>query len=126
MLAARFHSLRDRLLLQVDRVFAGPVRVSFIKNGQLDVDRDAVEIEAIFRNGNSVNSNMTGGVAQRWSVRFDSAKAVLAIDRAKYPDIALRVQDRVRVLTLPGQPWFEVLGVDDRSHTRLFAGLGEV
>lgn len=125
MVPARFHGLRDRMIAQVDRTFAGPIRLAFLKDGQVDPERAAAEIEAVFRSGNSANTNMTGGMAQRWSVRFDAAKAVLAIDRAKYPDIRLRVGDKVRVLSIPGQPWFEVLGVDDRSHTRLFAGLGE-
>ncbi|MCG6115100.1 MAG: hypothetical protein MEQ84_07860 [Mesorhizobium sp.] len=126
MLPARFHNLRDRMIAQVDHVLAAPVLLSFLKDGQVDPDRAAVQIEAVLRTGSPVNSNMTGGMAQRWSVRFDAAKAVLAIDRAKYPDIVLRGGDRVRALSLAGQPWFDVLGVDDRSHTRLYVALGEV
>ncbi|NMG39812.1 hypothetical protein GRZ55_11210 [Chelativorans sp. ZYF759] len=125
MLPARFHVLRDRMIAQVDRIFAGPVRLAYLKDGQVDPERAAVDIEAVFRYGNSANTNMTGGMAQRWSVRFDTAKAILAIDRARYPDVRLRGGDKIRVLSIPGQPWFEVLGVDDRNHTRLFAGLGE-
>ncbi|MGY6709711.1 MAG: hypothetical protein ACXIVF_15435 [Rhizobiaceae bacterium] len=126
MIPARFHGLRDRMIAQVDQVLAAPVRLSFMKEGEIDPDRATVEIEAVLRNGNPANTNMTGGMAQRWSVRIDAAKAVLAIDRAKYPDIVLREGDRVRALSLPGQPWFDVLGVDDRSHTRLYVALGEL
>lgn len=126
MLPARFHTLRDRALAATDKVFAEPVRLSFMKAGAVDPARPAREIEAPLRVGGGKETNVSGGVDQVWRTRIAAQRAELHIDPAKYPGLKFIKGDRVRALARPGQPWFEVLAVDDRLSTRLVVQLGEV
>lgn len=125
MLPARFHSLRDRVLATVDSVFAEPVRLKFNRGGVVDPSRTAVDIEAVLRVGGGKETNATGGYAQSWRARINAQRGELHIDRARYPGIVARVGDEVKALSRPGEPWFEVLAVDDRGETRLVLQLGE-
>lgn len=125
MHSARYHSLRDRVVAQVDRVFAEPVRLSFMKDGQLDPDRPIIEIEAVLRTDKSVTASPSGGRDRGWQSRVSSQPAQLHIDRSRYPDIVVRGLDKVRALSRPGMPWFEVLSVEDRGMNRLVLNLGE-
>lgn len=124
-MAARFHALRDRIAADVDKIFAEPVRLSFMKNGGLDPERPIVDIEACLRTGGGKNTNVAGAQSRTWRTRMVAQRAELHIDRAAYPDIVVRGGDRVRATARPGAPWFEVLHVDDRGHTRLVLELGE-
>lgn len=126
MLPARYHQLRDRALTAVDRVFAEPVRLSFLKDGAVDPTRPMVEIEAILRVGGGKETMVSGGRDRDWRSRITAQRAELHIDRAKYPNIVSRQGDRIKALARPGEPWFEVLGVDDRGLSRLILQLGEV
>ena len=125
MLTARFHKLRDRALAAVDETFAEKVRLSFMKNGQPDPARPMREIEAPLRVGGGKESSVSGGTDQAWRTRLQAQRGELHIDRAKYPDLKFIKNDRVRALSRPGEPWFEVLAVDDRLATRLVVHLGE-
>lgn len=124
--SARFHGIRDRVVAGADYVFAEKVQLKFLKNGKVDPAREAVEIEAILRVGQGESTNLTGGVARNWHARIKAGKAQLHIDRATYEGPELLKEDKVRAITRPGSPWFQVLEVDDRSHTRLVLQLGEV
>lgn len=125
VLSARFHDLRNKVLAEVDEAFAEPVRHSPIDKGVADPTRPVVVIEGPLRTGGGQNTNLAGGQAQSWRTRIVAQKAELHIDRTKYPDLVIRGKDRVRALSRPGQPLFEVLYVDDRNHTRLVVELGE-
>lgn len=125
MRTARFHALRDRVLAVVDDRLAEPVKLSFMKGGVLDVDRPAIEIEAILRVGGGKETSVDGGRSGGWRSRIQVGRAELHIDRAKYPDIVARAGDKVKALARQGEPWFEVLAVDDRSMSRLVLQMGE-
>ncbi len=122
---ARFEGLRDRVLAAVDHVFAEPVKLSFIKNGAVDPDRDAVEVEAPLRVGGGKESAADGGIGRSWRTKLAAGKGELHIDRATYTGPPVRPGDAVQALSRPGRPWFEVLRVDDRGETRLVLELGE-
>lgn len=125
MLTARFHSLRNRTLATNDAVHAEPVRLSFLKNGQPDPARPAVEIEAPLRVGGGKETSVTGGRDDVWRTKIAAGRAELHIDPVAYPDLKFAKGDKVRALARPGQPWFEVLAVDDRLSTRLVVQMGE-
>src|SRR5690242_10158402 len=109
MQSARFHALRDRTLAAVDQVFAEPVRLSFLKDGDVDQDRPMVEIEAVLRVGGGKETMVSGGRDRDWRTKIQAGRAELHIDRAKYPEIVARQGDKVKALSRPGEPWFEVL-----------------
>ncbi|HHV69559.1 MAG TPA: hypothetical protein GXX48_18265, partial [Ochrobactrum intermedium] len=67
-----------------------------------------------------------GGNNADWNIKLAAGKATLAIDRATYPETELAKGFRVCALSRRGQPMFEVVFVDLRSHRRLYAILGEV
>ena len=125
MHSARYHSLRDRVVAQVDRVFAEPVRLSFMKDGKLDPDRAMVDIEAVLRTDKAVSASPSGGRDRGWQQRVSSQPAQLHIDRLAYPNLVVRPYDKVQARARPGEPWFEVLSVDDRGMSRLVLNLGE-
>lgn len=118
--------MRSRIVAAVDRTFAEPVRFSFLRRGVLDAERPAHDIRAVLRVGGGDERNLSGGLAQDWSTRIAAGKAELHVDRAAYPDLVVREDDRVCALDRPGQPWFQVLRIDDRGDTRLVLALGEL
>lgn len=109
-----------------NRLMTELVRLSFLKNGMPDPQRQAVDIKAILRVGGGVQTTATGDKSQNWRTQLASGKAELHIDRAAYAGPQPRAKDRVRALSRHGSPLFEVLRVDDRGETRLILGLGEV
>lgn len=123
--AARFHELRDRVIATVDFRFAEPVRLSPMKNGALDPDREQVVIEAVLRTGSAKDSKADGSFGRTWRSRVASGTAELHIDRTKYPDVRLVKGDAVRAIARKGEPAFEVLSPDDRNHGRLIVELGQ-
>jgi len=123
-LAARFHDVRDRVLAAVDRRFAEPVRLSFMKAGVVDPGRAMVEIEAILRvAGDASAITLKGSSGGGWAPIIEAGKAELHIDRATYSGPSLRTGDRVKALSRQGEPWFEVASVDDRTQGRLVVKL---
>jgi hypothetical protein len=125
VLAARFHALRDRALAAVDATFAEPVRLAFFKAGAPDASRPTVEIEAVLRTGGGKETMVSGNRDRDWRSKIVAQRAELHIDRARYPAIVVRYGDKVKALSRPGEPWFEVLAVEDRGATRLVLQLGE-
>ena len=123
--AARFHELRDRVLADVDRRFAEPVLLSFMKKARVDPDRAEMQIEAILRVGGGKHS-LTSGAGDTWRTRIAPGKAELHVDRSTYAGPAFSTGDRIRAIARAGTPWFEVLGIDDRGEARLVLELGEV
>ncbi|WEK06859.1 MAG: hypothetical protein P0Y65_20685 [Candidatus Devosia phytovorans] len=125
MRQSRFQALRDRSAAIVDQQFAEPVKLSFLKGGAVDQARPAVEIDAPLRVGGGKETNADGGVGRSWRTQLAAGKAELHIDRATYVGPSIKSGDAVQALSRPGQPWFEVLRVDDRGETRLVLELGE-
>lgn len=125
MKAARFHRIRNKVLAKGDTLFAEPVELKFLKNGMPDAQRENIEIEAPLRTGGGQNTSVDGGDGQTWETRIVAGKAQLRVDRNKYPELKLTKGDKVRAIARDGQPWFEVLHVDDRSHERILVELGE-
>ena len=82
-------------------------------------------VDVAARVGGGKETAVAGGQDRAWRSRINAQRAELHIDRAKYPDIKARAGDEVRALSRIGEPWFEVLAVDDRSMTRLVLQLGE-
>ncbi len=120
-----FQHTRDAVLSSVDRVFAEPVMLSFLKGGLPDPQRPSVTLVAILRVGGGEQTNIAGSVAQGWRTQLAAGKAELHIHRSRFNGLTIRKGDAVQALSRPGQPWFEVLRVDDRGETRLVLELGE-
>lgn len=126
MIPARFHGLRDRVVAAVDGVFAEPVRISPMKNGTTDPDREQVLIEAPLRANGAKEGSPSGGQNDRsWRTRIAAQRAELHIDRERYPALVITKGDKVRALSRPGEPVFEVAHVDTRGATRNIAYLQE-
>ena len=124
--AARFHEIRDRVLAGVDQCFAEPVYVSFQVKGKVDPERPALTIEGVLRVGGGKQSRASNGAGESWRTQIAGGKAELHIDRAVYAGPAFQTGDRLRAVSRASQPWFEVLGVEDRGESRLVLELGEV
>lgn len=123
--AANFHQIRNRVVAAVDKAFAEPMKIAFMKKGRLDPDRPAAQIDAVLRVGGGKETNMSGGRATSWRAKLAAGKAELHIDRATYPDLTVATEDAVQALSRPGEPWFAVSWVDDRGDNRLVLELSE-
>ncbi|HEX5935817.1 MAG TPA: hypothetical protein VFY63_16785 [Pseudorhizobium sp.] len=126
MLPSRFQQIRDRTVAAVDTVFAEPIKLSFLKDSEIDPSRPAVEISAVLRVGGGKESSLAPGTSRAWRSKLAAGKAELHIDVSRYSGPPVTSGDRVRALARRGQPWFEVLRVDDRGDTRLVLELGEI
>lgn len=126
MESAPYHSIRDKIIAAGDSVFAEPLRIAPQKAGAADPDRAAVEINAVLRTAGGKPAAVSVGRDRDWEMKQAGQKAFLAINRTTYPDIVIKRGDKVRALSRPGKPWFEILYIDDRGHRRLIAHLGEV
>jgi len=124
--AARHHEIRDRVLAAVDKAFAEPIRISFLKNGAVDPSRQPVDVEGVLRAGGGKETNAAGGFAQSWRTQLAAGKAELHLNAASYAGPTIRTGDRVRAVSRRAMPWFEVLRVDDRGESRLVLELGEI
>jgi len=122
-IAASFHSIRDRVVASVDAKLAEPVLLAFLQNGSADPDRVNQQVVAVLRTGEEKADD--GRSSRDRNVRVSAGGGVLRIDRARYPDVVLKAGDKVRAIARAGEPWFEILTVDDRSHSRLIANLGD-
>lgn len=126
--AARSHELRDKVLGAVDQRFAEPVRISFLNKEKTEADpeRPAVEIEGVLRTGGGKETGASGARADNWRTRLAAGKAELHIAAASYDGPRIATGDRVVALSRKGEPWWEVLRVDDRGENRLVLELGEI
>ncbi|WP_223478744.1 hypothetical protein [Oricola indica] len=124
---ARFHAVRDRVLNANDQRFAEPVKLFFLTSArEPDPERENVEIEAPLRTEADAIQQPGGNRSGDWQTRSASGASRLSINRAAYSGPLPRKGDRVRAISRPGEPWFEVLFVDDRNHTRLVLHLGNL
>ena len=117
--------LRAELAGEVDATFGETVAFHPKANGTDDPDRDASEIVAVLCTGE--RGDAIGGERRKTiRVGVNASGGSLRIDRTAYPDLVVRQDDRIRAIERAGQPWFDVLSVDDRSHLRLILELGDV
>lgn len=117
--------LREDLMAAVDDVWAETIRVLPLASGQEDPNRERAEIIAVVRTGDRVAERMNFGRGQSAPSGIAAAGGYLRIDRIANPDIVLRKGDKIVALERPGEPAFEILSVDDRSHLRLICELGD-
>lgn len=124
-MVAPFAAARDRAVAAVDARLAEPVQIFFLKEGAADPERANLVVSGVLRVGGGQNTNLPGGQAKSWRTRLVAGRAELHIDPRAYAGSPIRRGDKVRALDRAGQPFFEVLHVDDRGHTRLVLELGE-
>ncbi|MBN9047456.1 MAG: hypothetical protein J0H18_17590 [Rhizobiales bacterium] len=124
-MTARYQEHRDELFAAVDDEFAESLRIFFLVGGKASPDRPPRDIEAPLRTDGRDALQPDGGSNNDWKTHLAAGKATLAIDRSAYPDLILEKGFRIVARDRPGEPAFEVLYVDSRSHRRLYAILGE-
>ena len=121
----RFQKHRDRLLEVVDRELSETIEVKFLVGQAVDPARPAQDIRCILRSKREETASVTGGKSETWKRDASATPSQLHIDYAVWATIDLRKGDKVRATDRPGQPWFEVLAIDDRAHPRAIVSLGE-
>lgn len=123
---ALFHDLRDELVAEVDAVMEETVQLYFLANGKSDPTRPNRTVEAPLRTGAEKTSSAAAGNGASWRMRIAAGKAELSIDMARYDGPQPQAGDKIRALDRPGQPYWQVANVDDRSHTRLVLELDQL
>ena len=117
--------LREELMGEIDDVFGEAMRILPLTDGRRDRDREPLEIIAVLRTGDRRGQDIDAraGSVGRPGLMADGAS--LGINRAAWPDLVIRKGDNAVALERNGEPMFEVLSVDDRSHLRLICALGD-
>ena len=123
---ARYQAIRDRIIAANDRIFAELIFFSPMRGSVQDDKRSARNIEGVLRVGGGSETSVANRQATDWRSRIVAGKGELHIDWAAFPGLIVRQGDRLRAMTRPEVPWFEVLAVDDRSFDRLVLQLGEI
>lgn len=118
-------SLREDLMAEVDDVWSETVRHLPLADGRKDPERDAVEFIGVLRTGDRDAERMNFGRRNSARAGVTADGGHLRIDRAVHAALVVRKGDKVVALDRDGQPVFEVLSVDDRSHLRLICELGD-
>lgn len=124
-IASSFVDARDAVISSVDSKLAETIRLSPMKGNLKDPDRPQQTIIAVLRTGEQKSGPLEVSGGRSLHSRIAAGKAVLYIDRTKYPDIHFQKQDSVRAMDRPGKPSFEVATIDDRHHARLIVGLNQ-
>lgn len=118
-------ALREELMEAVDDVWAETLRHLPLSSGQEDLMRPKVEFTAVVRTGDREKEQMNFGRGGNARSAIAATGGHLRIDRSVHPDIQVRKGDKFVALDRAGEPAFEVLLVDDRSHLRLIIELGD-
>ncbi|MBB1093868.1 hypothetical protein HUU61_21560 [Rhodopseudomonas palustris] len=118
---ANWRELEARVDRTTARLFGERVRLAFLKNGVVDPDRAAVDINAILHCGGDHSAALGTGFVT-W---LSAGKAELVIDRSSYVGPMPKKSDKVRAYERGASVWFEVLTVSDRYSNLLVLSLGE-
>lgn len=102
----------------VGSTFGESVRLSFLKKGVVDPDREALTVSALLHVEGDDPSTPGGRGSGKFAMQLSAGEAALFIDRSVYLGPAAAQGDRVQALDRAGKPWFEVAYVSDR-HTNL-------
>jgi hypothetical protein len=116
--------LQEDLLAEVDDVWSEEIRLLPMAGQSADPDRPRDVLFAVLRTGERETSAMRAGRGGRSSLA--SGGGHLRIDRTAHPELVVRKHDRIVALDRIGEPVFEVLSVDDRTHLRLICELGDL
>lgn len=125
VIPANYQADLDRVVGGNDIDLGERVLLAYLIEGLSDPNRENEEIEAILRVGNERSSSPSGSRGMSWQTRLASGEAELHISRLAYPSMILKSGDKVRALARSGHPWFEVVSVNDRAHSRIIVKLNE-
>lgn len=118
-------ALREELMEEVDDAWAETLRHLPLSSGREDLAREKVEFTAVVRTGDRETERMNFGRGNNARSGIAAAGGHLRVDRSAFPDLKLKKGDKLVALERTGEPVFEVLTVDDRSHLRLICELGD-
>lgn len=121
-----YTSLRAELMTEVDDVWSETIRHLPLAAGLKDPARDPSEFAAVLRTGDRDAERVSFGRSNAARAGIAADGGHLRIDRAVNAALEIRKGDKVVALDRDGQPVFEVLTVDDRSHLRMICELGDV
>lgn len=119
---ANWQNLTAMATRTADRAFGEPVRLSFLKDGQVDPGRPPMDLPRVqlhlpgetdvvpSRSNSSFTTHVMGGTG------------LLIIQKAGFLG-ELRQGDKVRADRRTGQPWFEILAVDATGTDQIVAQL---
>lgn len=117
--------LRNDLMSEVDDVWSELLRHLPLNDGRQDQTRESVEFTAVLRTGDRDADPMKFGRGSKASAGVAADGGHLRIDRSVHANLVIRKGDKVVAIGRSGEPVFEVLSVDDRSHLRLLCELGD-
>jgi hypothetical protein len=118
-------SLRDELTEEVDEIWSEQLTHLPMASGLSDPERQKSDFLAVLRTGDRDLEKMNPGRGGTARSGFMSAGGFMRIDRVAYQDLQIRKNDKILAIGRAGEPMFEVLSVDDRSHLRLICELGD-
>lgn len=121
-----FPDLREELVDAVDEVFSEAIRHLPLLKGLSDPGRPPADFAAVLRTGGREGAGAGMGRGTKLRPEVMASGGELRIDHLAYSALILKAGDRIMALDRVGQPIFEILDIDDRSHLRRICRLGDV
>lgn len=103
--------------------FGEDVRHHPMSKGVADTGRPVQELRGVLHTPSPEGTiNIGAGLVTTMA----AAEAALVIERAEYPDVVFRKDDKIRGTSLPGEPWWIVKNINDRYSSILILALNQV
>lgn len=116
---ANWQDLAAKATQTADRVFGEPVRLSFFKHGSADPARPPVNVRGqLHLPGES--DVVPGRSNASFTTQLVGGTGLLVIQKIVFSG-ELRQGDKVRADDRDGQPWFEILTVDNAGASQIVA-----
>lgn len=118
--------IKNKALAINDDLWGENFLLCCLKQGVVDPERAEIMIRGILRMSGDRTQKADGGKSNGWHVPVNATSSTLYIDRMSWPNLIVKVGDKVKALERVGEIWFKVVSVNDRDYSRLKLELGEV
>lgn len=106
-----WRTLEAKVDQTIGAAFGEAVRHHPMKSGVADTGRPIADLRGVLH---TPSPEGTINIGNGLTTTMIAAEAALVIERAEYPSVVFRKDDKIRGVDLPGQPWWQVKNVNDR------------
>jgi hypothetical protein len=117
-----WRALEAKVDSKIVAAFGEEVRHHPMNKGVPDTGRPVTELRGVLHTPSPEGTiNIGAGLV----TTMVAAEAALVIERAEYPDVVFKKDDKICGIDLPGQPWWLVKNVNDRFSSIVILALNQ-